>query len=149
VNRDRPLIYVLDESSNEERWQRLIEKHFGVEFTPKTVDEIIKEYTSVLGKQVLYDLNEPHSINVATTIAGIESAILTNVDLGVPTVFDVRGKWKNVIESYRWSISNLLPKTSKEGIGYASEESVGMKDYAISKKMFNFQLDTTNRADHI
>jgi endonuclease V-like protein UPF0215 family len=149
VNRAKPTIFVLDESSNEERWQKLLEKHLGIVFTRKTADELIREYAPVIGKQVLYSLQERHSVNVATTIAGIESAILTHQDLGVPTVFDTRGKWSNVVEASRWSASNLLPKVSKEAIGYASEDSVGTKDFAIARRLFNVQLDTTNRTDHI
>jgi len=86
--------------------------------------------------QVLYDPEEPFTVNVATTVAGLRDAAITDTDLGLPTVLDLRRRWKSASEAYEWAASSLLPECNRNSAALISPGIAPARDLAIKDRMF-------------
>ncbi len=115
---------------------------------------------------VIWDKNVPATINVATTIAGVEDAIVLSPDnanryhnrWNLPVIIDLRGMFTGVVtgskknDAYRWAIDNYL-KTGKcsthqvclyedafstRDIG--NDKYVVVRDWAIMNRSFVYDL---------
>jgi hypothetical protein len=92
--------------------------------------------------QVIYDPAQPFTINLATTLAGLKRAVITDSDLGLPTLFDCRGKWRSRLEGYRWARGELLPACAERALAvWLPESSSELRDFCIARQVFVFYLD--------
>ena len=130
INRDKPILYInndgygrpkywLDIMSKDGRWLEGVER--------KTITDLDDVYRLAAGKlkgAVIWDPEVPASINVATTIAGVEDAVVFSPRMAekylqkwnLPVVKDLRGMFtgretgskKN--DAYRWAIREYIDK---------------------------------------
>jgi|GEM_PF-1646937 len=103
---------------------------------PVTVDELLGALRPELSGQVLYDPKLPWTIDVATTAAGLRGAVITPTDLGLPTVLDLRGRWRTTEEAWRWARDTLLSKCSQAAAAVLPQDAIAMRDFAIQQHMF-------------
>ncbi len=122
VNRRRPRIWtLLATDGSDQTWLDTLRiPHRGVRDPLSLVDR----YRHEISGAVLYDIDVPDSVNVATTIAGLKGAVIADPDqaksLGLKVVQDLRGKFTDRVEAYTWQLANLWPHcthTMLTGIG--------------------------------
>ncbi len=109
----------LDLLSRDGRWLEGVPRQ-----TLGSLDELFAVARPYVDGIVLWDVNAPSTVNVATTIAGVENLIALSGDLyetfgrrtGLPVVHDLRGKFDGSVsgsvkvDAYRWALENYLKK---------------------------------------
>src|SRR2546427_1459110 len=109
VNRVQPRIYLLWAADEGNRtWLDTLKTEFGVPFTDRgsTWDTLrtylLGTYGSSISGMIVYDPSVPDSINVATTLAGVDNAVVASPALAttlaappfnLKVVDDLRGKF--------------------------------------------------------
>ena len=172
INRDRPRLYVLSAKDNRpEYWRDVLSRQgrwlHGKTFKPiADLDSLVELARPQLKGAVIWDPQVPASINVATTIAGIEDAVvLSPVDAqkylkrwNLRLLADLRGRFtgketgskKN--DAYRWAIREYLqPGRCSAHWLFLYEDSfstrargdigyVLTRDWAVKNRAFVFDL---------
>lgn len=130
INRNAPVVYVKSHTSQiPEYWLTLFKKegkwlHGKEERTIRNIDELFQMAEKVVKGAVIWDPTVPATLNVATTIAGVESGIVMSPEFAekhlekwkLPVLKDLRGMFdgsetgsaKN--DAYRWAVKNYVSK---------------------------------------
>ena len=130
INRDRPRLYVLSRAdAHPEYWLRVLsqEERWLSERQPESVadlDGLVALAKDRLKGVVIWDPDVPATVNVATTIAGVEDGVVLSPAMAdrylaawqLPVLADLRGRFtgaetgsaKN--DAYRWAIREYLAK---------------------------------------
>jgi hypothetical protein len=165
INRDAPLVYVVSSRNPRPRyWLDLLSKDGrwlqGRERKDVDLDGLVKLAGSRLRGAIIWDPKVPASVNAATTIAGVEDAVVLSPELveqhvrrwHLPVLHDLRGKFDSKNDAYRWAIEHYLSKglcsshllclfedsfstRAKGEIGY-----VITRDWAVKNRAFVFDL---------
>ncbi|TDE26579.1 hypothetical protein E1295_44120, partial [Nonomuraea mesophila] len=78
--------------------------------------DLVARYGRHARGAILHDPDVPDSVNIATTLAGLEGAVAATAEqaaeYGFKTITDLRGKFKpdDVLGTYRWQLDNLFPR---------------------------------------
>ena len=63
---------------------------------------------------ILYDPEVSHTINVATSLAGLMNGVVTSAEVasqyGLSTVMDLRGMFTGKLQAYNWLLANYWPQ---------------------------------------
>jgi hypothetical protein len=117
VNRRKPTLYFLydrGEDTPDERWL--------AGFDPEQVTlhadalSLIDTYRNQAKGAIVYDPEVPDSINVATTLAGLENAVVATAEqaarYGFRIIEDLRGVFtgQDKVQIYRWQLEHLWPR---------------------------------------
>jgi uncharacterized repeat protein (TIGR02543 family) len=166
VNRNSPQIYLtLDQYSS-----------FWLQYAKTTIPtlqitqlnsstDLISRFTSEIKGLVVYDPSVPDTINVATTIAGLQDRLIVAPSslpaiqqiLGSVDVLDLRSDvsslgWSNSpsgrLQLYQWVYDNLWPQCDKRMIGVANpgvpvssyKVSLGIRDYIVALGLVTLYL---------
>jgi hypothetical protein len=158
VNRDSARLYVVWEDAwsyitalpltPSERWLEYYESKAWITHDSVSLDSALSKYKGEVKGYVIYDPNFRQSINVAFTVAGIESSLVAHPDyisqlsgLGIPEIMDLRGRWTDKIEMYTWQRDTLFQYCNKSMIAAMTihpllwyESGHPMKDYAVANR---------------
>ncbi|WLQ62427.1 MULTISPECIES: GxGYxYP domain-containing protein [Streptomyces] len=114
VNRRRPRLYFnFDAGEVDLRW--LPSTGASVTRHDDALD-LFARYRGETRGAVLHDPAVPDSVNVATTLAGLENAVVATAeqarDHRLRTVADLRGRFDadDVLSTYRWQLDRLFPR---------------------------------------
>ncbi|MGW2836631.1 GxGYxYP domain-containing protein [Streptomyces sp. NPDC001493] len=114
VNRRSPRLYFnFDSSGVDSRW--LPGTGARVTRHDRALD-LVARYRGEIRGAVLHDPGVPDSVNVATTLAGLENAVAATAEqaraYGLKTVADLRGRFDadDVLATYRWQLEHLFPR---------------------------------------
>ena len=111
VNRRQPRIHLTFDPVDD-TWLR----DSGVRHSPVTEPlSLVDRFRSEVRGAVVYDPAVPDSVNVATTLAGLEDAVVAHPShveaLGLPVVDDLRGRFEDDrLAIYRWQLEQLFPR---------------------------------------
>jgi hypothetical protein len=131
INRESPQLYVLWESRDKfanpsEEWLEYYASKGWITYEHTTLSSALKKYASKVKGFVVYDSNFRHSINIATTMAGIYDVLIAHPDFiaelesyGLEMKYDLRGKWSDKYAAYEWQFRNLFPYCNKSLIASA------------------------------
>ncbi|MEO3797112.1 GxGYxYP domain-containing protein [Nonomuraea sp. B10E15] len=78
--------------------------------------DLVARYGREARGAILHDPDVPDSVNVATTLAGLEGAVAATAEQaaehGFRTITDLRGKFDpdDILGTYRWQLDNLFPR---------------------------------------
>ncbi|MBS4200511.1 hypothetical protein KHA93_12805 [Bacillus sp. FJAT-49732] len=120
VNRERPRIYLYEDKFGEGKYTWLNDLDVPYTMVEKPWDLVLKYKNEVSGI-IIYDPEVPDSINVATTLAGLENALVASPELAeklsekpykFKVIKDFRGKFKDGLDAYQWQYDNLWSKTT-------------------------------------
>jgi len=140
ANRDPQSASIYTLSSPEDEgwlfWARRLRPRPIEKATPQ---QLLDKFRHLVKGQVLCDPGDPYSLNLATSLAGIRDGVLTDSDLGLPTLFDVRGKFKTPLEGYRWAKEEIFPKGSRQGLALLGT-SPAFRDYVIKQRLLALAL---------
>jgi hypothetical protein len=172
INRKGPRVYVTSQAkvhptywlrkfTTEGRWL-----HGTKIDSLKNLDELFELARKDIKGAIIWDTDVPASVNVATTMAGVERGVVFSPDFSrrylerwnLPVIKDLRGMFTGSVtgsaknDAYRWAISNYLSK----GLCYAhrvflSEDAffarnrgdlgyVVNRDWAVNKGSFVYDL---------
>lgn len=114
VNRSRPELYFTFDPVDE-RWLSEMRVRKTSHADPL---ELVAAYADRVRGAILYDPAIPDTINVATTLAGLENAVVASAEqaakYGLPVVDDLRGRFNDDrLAIYRWQLRNLFPRCSR------------------------------------
>ncbi len=120
VNRSRPELYFLYADGGPEgvdaRW--LADTKLP---TTRYADPMVllAKYRHRIRGAILHDPEVPDSLNVATTLAGLENAVVADAAQakahGLRIVQDLRGKFDDDrVKTYRWQLENLFPRCTRQ-----------------------------------
>lgn len=117
---------------------------------------ILKYRTNVTGL-VVTDPNQPDTLNLATTMAGISNALicdpsllftLTNAPYSLPVVSDLRGRFANKYQVYDYLYSNCWAQcTHRIVTGLYTNLHGNFRDYIVAVRAANVWLDPGNVSD--
>jgi len=139
ANRDAgdPHVFLLT-SARDAEWLDYSLRILGREPVYITPAELLERLQPKIRGQVLYDPDQPYTLDLATTIAGLRDLVISPTDLNLPTLFDFRGRWSNASEAYRWAIGSLLPECSQSKLALLSPGAASLRDFAVQQRMFTF-----------
>lgn len=151
VNRSEPRIYL--EQPRDEGEYTWLEDGLGVPY--EEIDDpwkLFEQFGSEVTGVVVTDPEISHTVNVATTIAGLQGGIvaapahldrLTAAPYSFPILDDLRGRFTSNLEANQWQIENLWPRVSHRMLlGIDPEGVLGeLRDYAIANTTMPFWLD--------
>jgi hypothetical protein len=153
VNRTQPRIWVLENSERKRFWL----DQLGATTTGVAGPlPLITKYRNEIAGIVVYDGAQPDTVNVATTIAGVESAIvappelvtvLTAAPYSLPVVADLRtNHFTGKLDAYRYELAQYGSRaTHRLVIGLDPTKHVGsLRDYAVATGALTFWLDANN-----
>lgn len=124
VNRQQPRLYLdwpqlrerSDDLVNEAWLERL--KANGIQIIDVTDDpfRLLDKYKSNIRGAIVYDVEVPDTINLASTMAGISDAVLATEDLArrfsIPILEDLRGRFRDKYEVYEHAFQNVWPNVT-------------------------------------
>ncbi|GAA3530633.1 hypothetical protein GCM10022419_007050 [Nonomuraea rosea] len=121
VNRRRPRLYFNYTAENYDlRW--LSSTGAAVTHHDRPLD-LVTRYRGEIRGAILHDPGVPDSVNVATTLAGLENAVAATAEqataYGLRTITDLRGRFDagDVLGTYRWQLANLFPRCTRALLG--------------------------------
>ena len=154
ANREEPSLYLLHTRYDRQDREWLDELYFaGYMSRPIEVSEIWSRFRDKLKGAVLYDgrimdeIGEFHSdrlnqTNVLMMIGALEDAVPVtpemNEKLGLPVVFDARGKWSSQYEMMRWAYQELFPRMNPRILATNYPGIFLLTDYLVAFKVFTF-----------
>lgn len=117
---------------------------------------ILKYETNVTGL-VVTDPNQPDTLNLATTIAGLKNELicdpsllstLTNAPYNLPLKDDLRGRFSNKYQVYGYLYTNYWPQCTHRLIaGMETNNFWYLRDYLVATKSAVVWLDPSLSAD--
>ena len=148
ANSNAPVLFVM-QRAEDESWLKAMEKQLSAKAEFVSAGDALARFGEGL-PQVIYDPGQHWSRNIATTLAGVNRALLTDHELaGHAVAFDCRNRWTNKVEAYRWAIAEVLPRCDHTQLAYLDERLCFLRDYAMQQRLFMLNLDPLNDADEI
>ena len=148
VNRGQPRVYLIGQFEDR-KWLKLLADEGCEPVECDSLDALVKAYRGELAGAVLYDPGEPHTVNLATTIAGLTGAVIATPDLAarydLKTVEDVRGLFADPVAGYEWVLSKYWPHLDHRAIACLSPRAAAPRDYLVQHRVFTFWLDAETR----
>lgn len=139
VNRARPRIWLVREADEgSHTWLDTLD-------LPRTpvagVEALVARHRTEIRGAVLADPAVPATVNVATTLAGLDDAVVAEPDvadrLGLPVLADLRGRFTGDRHAYGWAVDRLWPRTTHRMLAGLSHDTPGFaRDYAVANRAF-------------
>ena len=112
VNRKQPRLYFfLSSDGSDQVWLNTLTVPRRVSTEPW---EFLAKYRSEIRGAVVYDVNVPDTVNVATAIASMRGGVICTADLAkahqLNVIEDLTGEFANGMAAYQWAFDNLWPK---------------------------------------
>ncbi|MEL7087219.1 MAG: GxGYxYP domain-containing protein, partial [Planctomycetota bacterium] len=143
VNQGRPKLFVVLNDANP-KWVDSLEAYGHFELVETSPSKAMRELLPQVGRQVIADQDRPWTISLATTIAGLENAVVSLEDLGVETVFDTRGRWETKAEGYAWAMEHLMPRVNLDALAFLDTGLPNLRDWIVSDRLMTIDLDPIN-----
>jgi hypothetical protein len=151
VNRTTPRIY-LEQPRDEGAYTWLRD---GLDLPYEEIDDpwaLIDQFKSEIAGIVVTDPAISHTVNVATTIAGLQGGIvaapahverLKAEPYNLTVIDDLQGRFASNLEANTWQVENLWPEVSHRMLLGIDPEGVvaDLRDYAIANTTMPFWLD--------
>lgn len=111
---------------------------------------LLKRFRSAVKGAIVTDPSNPDTVNLATTMAGLDRAIVINpsqkalaASLGIKILYNFdTSEFTNddAVQTYQWGIHYLLPQTSTRILTWLPGTHGGDRDYAVATRSFVFNL---------
>ena len=148
VNRTRPRVWLVrDADEGSHTWLDTL----GLPVAPLDgVEALVARYRDEIRGAVIADPDVAASRNVATSLAGLEDAVVaepaTAERLNLPVLADLRGRFAQDEAAYRWSVDQLWPRTTHRMLVGLSPDNPGcLRDYAVANRALVVWLNPGTR----
>ena len=158
VNKHKPQIYIILRDEDE-LWLKLIQDE-NIPINKMDLNNVMEKYRDYCKGYITYDPNVPDTLNLANIMSGIYDTVIVNPrdiswieGLGFKKYGDLRGRFKNRLEVYRWGYEELWPKCNHRLLvpmrPYPVSNpprplQIAVRDYASALKLFIHYLDPHN-----
>jgi hypothetical protein len=153
VNRRQPRIWtLLAADGTDQTWLDT------VRLPQRSVEDplsLVERYRQELSGAVVYDIDVPDSVNVATTLAGLRDAVIATSEqaesLQLTIVDDQRGRFSGPVDAYTWQLANLWPRCNHRmltGIPGGQTVSVPGVIWTTLGKVDQHVHDASNKATY-
>ncbi len=153
VNRRQPRIWtLLAADGTDQTWLET------VRLPQRSVEDplsLVERYRQEFSGAVLYDIDVPDSVNVATTLAGLRGAVIATPEqaesLQLTVVDDLRGRFAGRVDAYTWQLANLWPRCNHRmltGIPGGQTVSVPGVVWTTLGKVDQHVHDASNKATY-
>ena len=118
----------------------------------KSLDDLVKEHRELIKGYVVWDDQQPDTINLAAMLAGLEELAAVSPDreawisgLGFTKKHDLRGRWQNRVEIYDWARENLFARCQPGFIACLEPDwkRPEFLDYVTQNRIFTYNLAST------
>jgi hypothetical protein len=143
ANSNGPALLVM-QHAEDKSWLKAMTEQLGEGSEKISAGEAVQHFAGN-APQVIYDPTQKWTLTLATTLAGLNHALLTDHPLdGHAVAFDCRDRWANKFEAYRWALTELLPECHRRQLAYLDEGISPLRDYAMQQRLFVLNLDPLN-----
>lgn len=155
INRPQPKIYLVTVDDDLFWLQQIpdsITRDSALAANDDVLTQLLLTYRSTIQGMIVYDQNNKHSINVATTMAGQRDAFVVSpmqvADLkaayDLPVIADLSTYgWKSALQAYDWARQNLLAGASSRLVaGLAPDNMAGLRAFLVATRTFVYYLDS-------
>jgi len=146
VNRRQPRLYLISNGEARTHWLAVL----GLPTTEMNDPyALVARYRDELRGMIVFDPEVPGSIDVATTLAGLDDAVVVSPDLAgeltsrfhLSVVEDLRGRFRDDLSAYTWEVDNLWSRTTHRMIvPIAPKQRWFVRDYAVANRAMVFWL---------
>ena len=144
INRRQPRVYLLG-LFQDTKWLREIEKAGHESEACDSLKGLLDRFRDEVPGAVVYDPGSPHTINLATMLAGVRGAVMASPDsaerYGLRVLEDLRGRFADPMDGYEWALETLWPQLEHRGIACMEPTWLAPRDYLVQFPMFTFWLD--------
>jgi hypothetical protein len=135
-------------------WLKHLEEQKTISSSPVlSAEAYFARFADAFDKVILYDPGLPASINVATMMASLESAIVAAPSdaerLGAgKAIEDLAGRWKTETEAYRWAFMELWPRMNQRVLAcyHPTATRHHIRDYLLRHRVFHFWVNSAEAA---
>jgi GxGYxY sequence motif in domain of unknown function N-terminal/GxGYxYP putative glycoside hydrolase C-terminal domain len=120
------------------------------------MNALLADYGHDIRGAILTNPSDPDTVNLATTMAGIDDAMVANPSqlrllqrYDIPVIYSFVGQsFSSPTAAYQWEFANLFPKTNPADLVVLSPGCPGsLRDYVIATKSFVFYLTSISAAE--
>jgi hypothetical protein len=104
-----------------------------------TPEQLLERLRHLAKGQILCEPNDSISLNLAASLAGLHDAILSDRDIGLPTLFDMRARFNSPLEAYGFAEKEILPRASRQGVVLLGA-ALPFRDYGIKQKLISLPI---------
>lgn len=159
VNRKETRIYFL-ETEQDKFWLDYYQKEFGIQNESlSSILELLSRFANEVEGYVLYSQENPHLLNIATTIGSLENLLpvpqnleLLMMQVGIVKKNEVKDDGSNRLEIYKSAMTSLLPKSNQKIIAalcvhnpHWPTSTQKNRDYIMAHNIFSFDLSSSER----
>ena len=166
VNRTRPRVYLLKAFEDGTfTWLNDLDVPYTVHDTASSIDSVVEGYLDEVETVVAYDPEVPATINVATTISGVERGVVAHPDHATELEsshddlngIDLRGRFDTGQDAYRWAYDRYWDETSdRHLVGQQPGQEVPVTDVTQKRQDYYRVLlreservrDSSNHGEH-
>lgn len=155
INRPQPKVYLVTVDDDLFWLQQIpaaIARDSAISSDDDVLTQLLLTYRSSIQGMIVYDQNNKHSINVATTMAGQRAAFVVSpmqvADLkaayDLPVIADLSTYgWKSALQAYDWARQNLLASASSRLVaGLTPDNMAGLRSFLVATRAFVYYLDS-------
>ena len=149
TSQTEPRIYLLFDTSTDPFWLQEMVDDYGVIY--ETVADpwtLVDLFVAELDGAIVYDPDLPASVNLATTLAGINQAVVVAPSLlaqaashGLSVVEDLRGEFADNVEMFTWAMANVWPLANQGILCFSDPRITRLRDYLSAHKILTIMLD--------
>lgn len=159
INRKDTRIYYL-ETEQDQFWLDYYKEEFDIPYEKVTdIVALLKLFANEIDGYITYEPENPHAINVATTIGSLENLLPVSADqellmleIDLKKIKDVSDYGIDRIEVYNKAMKELLPSCNQSLLAalcvhhpHWPTSTVLNKDYVMAHNIFSFDLSSSER----
>ncbi|HEX2980126.1 MAG TPA: hypothetical protein VHO48_07670 [Anaerolineaceae bacterium] len=130
---------------------RVYTEEYGYRFEVlPDLDALARKYRDLLHGVVIWDPDQPDTVNAALMRAAQDGCLVIHPDqlrwathdLGLPIVEDLRGRWKDRLELYRWCFAEFFERSQPGQIACIEPDwqRPEFVDYLVQNRIFTYSL---------
>lgn len=149
VNRKQPRLLLLNRNNEREQWPETL----GLVYTLKSDPwRVIEKYKGEIKGLVVYDERMPDTLNLATTLAGLEDALIVSPaqaerlqksPFRFEVIQDYNGMFTDRHAAYEYAMNTLLPRCTKRMVIGLNPKAhhAHLRDFAVAAQALVVWLD--------
>ncbi len=153
INRREPRLYwLLSGDGTDGTWLENLRVPYTTVSDPWS---LLTRYRHEIRGAVVYDPNVPDTIDVATSLASLNNAVIATADLAsslnLPVIQDLRGQFATKFDAYNWALAHLWPSLSHRlltGIGPSSSVAVPGVQWTTLLQVTGHVHDSSNKGTY-
>ena len=145
ANRKQPRLYI-SQDAYDEKWLDWMRERGDVESVQwLEIGEVFERFLPEAHSMYITDPNIPATVNVATMLAGLDSALVVTPDIAdqfpLPAGaypdsskvgYDLRRMhWKKDVDAYRWFFANHGSRLSRRAVSMLDPATYALRDYLV------------------